>query len=139
MKRPYYGVVHNRPPQQRRQERWRAILQHGSGLAIEKELKYSYMAHNWNAARWHFLPYITCGQVIPILNLKALEDRINKKFPNFLNRMSFPRPLYRSVQDGTRTLHVHATKGDNRVAGRYIDDSVQITVFACSADGSRQQ
>ena len=97
------------------------------------------MAHNGGAAKWHFLPYITFGQVIPILKLKALEDRIIKKFPNSLNRMAFPRALYRSVQDGKRTLHVHAKKGDNRVAGRDRDDSVQITVFACSADGSRQQ
>ena len=131
-------MVHNRAPQQRWQEHWRAILKHGSGLATEKELKSSYMAHNGNAAKWHFLPYVTCGQVIPILKLKALEDRIIKKFPNSLNRMAFPRPLYRSVQDGTRSLHIHDKKGDNRVTGRGIDDSVRIAVFACSADDSRQ-
>ena len=60
------------------------------------------MAHNGGGAKWHFLPYITCGQVIPILKLKTLEDRIIKKFPNSLNRMAFSRALvlYRSVQDG---------------------------------------
>ena len=97
------------------------------------------MAHNGGAAKWHFLPYITCGQVIPILKLKALEDRIIKRYPNSLNRMAFPRALYRSVQDGKRTLHVHDKKGDNRVAGRDIDDSVQITVFACNANVSKHQ
>ena len=99
-KRPYYGLVHNREPQQRWQEHWRAILQHGSGMATEREQSYSYMAHRGGAARWHFLPYITCGQVIPILKLKALEDRIIKKFPNSSNRMAFPRALYGFVQDG---------------------------------------
>ena len=97
------------------------------------------MAHNGGAAKWHFLPYITFGQVIPILKLKALEDRIIKKFPNSLNRIAYPKRLYTSVQDGTRALHVHDQKGDNRVAGQDIDDSVQITVFACGADGSKQQ
>ena len=75
------------------------------------------MAHNGNAAKWHFLPYITCGQAIPILKLKALEDRIVKKFPNSLNRTAYPRALYTSVQHVTRALHVHDKKGNNRVAG----------------------
>ena len=90
---------------------------HGSGLVTEKERKCSYMAHTGNDAKWHFLPYITCGQVIPILKLKALEDRTIKKFPSTLNRMAYPRALYTSVQDGTRALHVHDKKGDNSVAG----------------------
>ena len=113
VKRPYYGLVHARAPHKRWQEHWRAILQHGSALATEKELKYSCMDHNVNAAKWHFLPYITCGQVIPILKLKALEDRIIKKFPNSLNRIAYPRALYTSVHDGTRAWHVHAKKRDN--------------------------
>ena len=113
-------------------------------MATETELKCSYTAHNGNAAKCakrHFLPYITFGQVIPILKLNALEDRIIKKFPNSLNRMAYPRALHTSVQDGTRALHdiVHDKKCDNRVAGRDIDDSVQITVWACGADGSTQQ
>ena len=85
-----------------------AILQHGSGIATENELNNSYMAHYGNAARWHFLPYISCGQVIPILKLKALEDRIIKQALSFLNHMSFPRATYTSVQDGTRVLHTCA-------------------------------
>ena len=72
--RPYYGRVHNRAPHKRRQEHLRAILQHGSGLATEKELKCSYMAHNGDAAKWHFLPYITCAQATPMLKLKAYQD-----------------------------------------------------------------
>ena len=141
VKRPYYGMMHNRAPPKRWQVHWRAILQHSSGLATEKELKYSYVAHNGNAAKWHFLPYITCGQVIPILKLKVLEDRIIKTFPNSLNHMAYSGALYTSVQDGTRALHdiVHDKRGDNRVAGRDIDNSVQITVRACGADGSTQQ
>ena len=94
-KRPYYGLVHNRKPQERWQEHWRAILQHGSGMATEREQKYSYMSHNGAAAKWYFLPYITCGQVIPILRLKTLEGRIINQYPNSLNRMAFPRALYK--------------------------------------------
>ena len=120
-------------------EHWRAILQHGSGMATEGAQKYSYMSHNGGAAKWYFLPYITCGQVIPILKLETLDDRIIKNSPNSLNRMAFPRALYKSVQDGKRSLHVHDERRDNRIAGRDIDTSVQITVFACNADGSKQQ
>ena len=77
--------------------------------------------------------------MIPILKLKALEDRIIKTFPNSLNRMVYSRVLYTSVKDGKRALYVHDKKGNNRVAGRDIDSSVQITVWACGADGSTQQ
>ena len=109
-------------------------------MATEKELKYSYMAQHGNAAKWHFLPYITCGQVIPILKLKALKDMDIKKFPNSLNRITYPRATHTSVQDGTRVLHVHDKRSDNRVAGkRDIDGSVQTAVWACGADGSTQQ
>ena len=97
------------------------------------------MAHTVNAEKWHFLPYITCGQVIAILKLKALEDRIIKKFPNSLYRITYPRALYTSVQDGSRALHVRDKKGDNRVAGQGINGSVQIPVFGCGVDGSTQQ
>ena len=61
VKRPYYGMVHNREPHQRWQKHWRAILQHGSGMATEKGLSYSHMSQNGSAARWHFVPYISCG------------------------------------------------------------------------------
>ena len=109
-------------------------------MATEKELKYSYVAHNGNAAKWHFLPYITCGQVISIPKLQALENRIIKKSPNSLNCMTYPRATCTSVQDGTRALHVHDKRSDSRVAGkRDIDHSVQIAVWACGADGSTQQ
>ena len=108
-------------------------------MTIERGQNYSYMAHNGGAAKWYFLPYITCGQVTPILKLKTLEDRIIKLYPNSLNRMRFPRALSKSVQDGKRCLHVHAGSRDNRIAGRDIDTRVQMTVFACNADGSKQQ
>ena len=79
------------------------------------------MAYNGNAAKWHFLTYITCGHVIPIPKLKALEGRVVKKFPDSLNRIAYPRATYTSVQDGTRVLHVHDRRSDNRVAWRDID------------------
>ena len=138
-KRPYYGMVHNRAPHQRWQEHWRAILQHGSGMAIEKEQKYMFMSQHGGAAKWHFLPYITCGQVIPVLKLKTLESRIIGMYPNSLNRMKFPRALHSSVQVGKRSLHVHDRGRDNRIAGRGNDTSVQMTVYACNADGSSKQ
>ena len=138
-KRPYYGMVHNRAPHGRWQEHWRAILQHGSGIAIEKEQKYSFMSHNGGAAKWHFLPYITCGQVIPILKLKTLEARIIGMYPNSLNRMGHPRALHISVQEGKRSLHVHDRSRDNRIAGRDNDTSVQLIFFACNADGRTKQ
>ena len=56
-------------------------------------------------------------QVIPIVKLNTVEDRIIKQYPNSLNRMSFPRALHKSVQDGKRSLHVHAGSIDNRIAG----------------------
>jgi hypothetical protein len=138
-KRPYYGMVHNRAPHQRCQEHWRAILQHGSGMAVEKEQKYMFMSQHGGAAKWHFLPYITCGQVIPVLKLKTLESRIIGMYPNSLNRMKFPRALHSSVQVGKRSLHVHDRSRDNRIAGRGNDTGVQMTVFACNADGSSKQ
>ena len=138
-KRPYYGLVHNRAPHGRWQEHWRAILQHGSGMAIAKEQNYSSMSHNGGAATWHCLPYITRGQVIPIQKLKNLEARIIKLYPNSLNRIGFPKALYKSVQDGKISLHVHDGSRDNRITGRGADTSVQITVFACNDDGSSMQ
>ena len=57
VRRPYYGMVHNREPHRRWQEHRKAVLRHSSGMATEKELKYSFMAQHGNAAKWHFLPY----------------------------------------------------------------------------------
>ena len=37
VRRPYCGMLHNRKPHQRWQEHWRATIQHGSGMATEKE------------------------------------------------------------------------------------------------------
>ena len=85
------------------------------------------------------LHYLWTGLVIPIQKLKVLEDRIIRLYPNSLNRMGFPTPLYKSVQDGKITLHVHDGSRDNRIAGRDNDTSVQMTVFACNADGSSKQ
>ena len=101
VRRPYYGVVHNREPHRRSQEHWRADHQHGSGMATERELKYSYMAKTGNAARWYSIPYISCGQVVSVQKLKALESGIIQQFPNSLNQMRHPMAFFTSVADGS--------------------------------------
>ena len=65
--------------------------------------------------------------MIPILKLKALENRIIKTFPNALNRMDYFRSLYTSVQDGNGALHAHDKKCDSRV-GRWRGET-SITVY----------
>ena len=46
MKRTYYGMVHERTPHERRQEHWRAVLQHTAGLASETDRRYEYSKHS---------------------------------------------------------------------------------------------
>ena len=77
-----------------------------------------------------------CGQVIPIPKLKALEDRVIKKFPNSLNRVAYRRATYTSVQGGTGVLHVHDKRSTGWQGETSMHGSVQITVWACGADGS---
>ena len=87
-KRPYCGMVHNREPRRRWQEHWRAILQHASGMATEKEFKCAYMSQHRSAVRWRLLPYISCGQVIAVQKLQALEHAVIVQYPNSLNRIA---------------------------------------------------
>ena len=47
VKRPYYGMVHNREPHQRWQEHLRATIQHGSGMATEKEQNILIYVSKW--------------------------------------------------------------------------------------------
>ena len=45
-KRPYYGLVEAHAPHERWVGHWRAIRQHQTGLATNREEKYAYMAAN---------------------------------------------------------------------------------------------
>ena len=60
-------------------------MQHGAGIASEKEMKYTFMASHGGAASWFFLPYISCGQVMPLHRLRDLEGKIISLYPNSLN------------------------------------------------------
>ena len=154
--RPYYGMVHNREPRQRWQElkHWRAVLQHGSGMATEKELNCSYMALHGNAARWHFLPYISCGQDQPCDCSAEAENSqaggcSHQAVPKFSESIEAPyRALCTSVADGKRQPHLHDKKtGDMNTGKRDNDSSVHnvIKVWGplwacrCGADGSPLQ
>jgi hypothetical protein len=102
VKRAYYGMVHERSPHERWQEHWRAVMQHSANLASETERKYAFMARHGGAASWLFLPYISCGQVIPRHRLHSLEQKIIGLYPNSLNRMRHSGSLYKAVPTGGR-------------------------------------
>ena len=74
--------------------------QHFANLASEIELKYAFMARHGGAASWLFLPYISCGQVIPRHRLHGLEQKIIGLYPNSLNRMRHSGSLYKGVPMG---------------------------------------
>ena len=97
VKRAYYGMVHERTPHERRQEHWRAVLQHTAGLASGTERKFEYMACHGGAASWLFLPYISYGQVIPHHRLQSLAQKIIGLYPNSLNRMRHSGSPYKAV------------------------------------------
>ena len=100
VKRAYYGMVHERSPHERWQEHWRAVMQHSAGIASEKEMKYTFMASHGGAASWLFLPYISCGQVIPLHRLRDLEGKVISLYPNSLNRMRHSASLCKAVPNG---------------------------------------
>ena len=115
-------------------------------MATEKELKYSFTAHHGGAAKWHFLPYISCGQVIAVQKLKALVHAVIVQYPNSLNRLSHSRSLAKSVADDQREAHLHGeahlhdqNTGDRDVGNRGNDDSVHIKVWGAGADDSSLQ
>ena len=101
------------------------------------------MSQHGSAARWHFLPYISCRRVIAVQKLKALVNAVIAQHPNSLNRLSHPRALATTVAGGQREAHLHDwDKGDrNSNAGmRGNDNSVHINVSrAAEADGSPLQ
>ena len=88
VKRAYYGMVHERPPHERWQEHWRAVLQHSAGIVRETEREYEYMARHGGAASWLFLSYISCGQVIDRHRLQNLEQKIIGLYPNSLSEQN---------------------------------------------------
>ena len=55
------------------------------------------MARHDGAASWLFLPYVSCGQVIPRHRLQALEQKTIGLYPNSLNRVRHPSSLYEAV------------------------------------------
>ena len=65
-KRPYYGLAEARAPHERWVEHWRAIRQHQTGLAVNREEKYAHMAANGGISQWFFLPYVSCGSSYPM-------------------------------------------------------------------------
>ena len=75
-------------------------MQHSAGLASEMERKYESMARHGGAASWLFLPYISCGQVIPCHRLHSLELKIISLYPNSLNRMRHSGSPYQAVPIG---------------------------------------
>ena len=58
------------------------------------------MARRGGAASWLFLPYISCGQVVPRHRMQDLEQIIIGLYPNSLNRMRHRRSLYEAVPKG---------------------------------------
>ena len=100
VKRAYYGMVHERAPDERWQEHWRAVMQHSAGFASETKRNFECMARHGGAASWLFLPYISCGQVIPRHRLHSLELKIIRLYPNSLNRMRYSGSPYKAVPVG---------------------------------------
>ena len=88
-------------------------------MATEKELTYSYMtlSQHGSSARWYFFPYISCGRVIAVQKLKALEHAVIVQHSNSLNRLSHPRALATTVADGQRAAHLHDWDTGVRKAG----------------------
>ena len=60
------------------------------------------MARHGGDALWlfKFLPYISCGQVIPRHRLHGLEQKIVGLYPNSLNRMRHSGSPYKAVPIG---------------------------------------
>ena len=84
--RSYYGLVEARAPHERWVEHWRAIRQHQTGLAVNREEKYANMAASGGISQWFFLPYVSCGKQIELNRLQQLDQSIIRRFPNALNK-----------------------------------------------------
>ena len=88
--RSYYGLVEARAPHERWVEHRRAIRQHQTGLATNREEKYAYMAADGGIRKWPFLPYVSCGTQIELSNLQQLEQSVIRRFPDALNKCRHP-------------------------------------------------
>ena len=86
LKWPYYGLVEACAPHEQWVEHWRAIRQHQTGLAMNREEKYVYMAANGGISQWFFLPYVLHGTPIELNRLQQLEQSVIQWFPNALNK-----------------------------------------------------
>ena len=137
-KRAYYGMVHERSPHERWQEHWRAVMQHGAGIATEAEKKYTYMASHGGAASWFFLPYISCGQVMPLHRLRDLEGKIIALYPNSLNRLRHSASLYKAVPYGGQAPVSVSKASDVQGRRKPGNSRVEMRVQAATADGAIQ-
>ena len=92
------------------------------------------------AASWLFLPYISCGQVIPRHRLHSLEQKIIGLYPNSLNRMRHSGSLYKAVPTGGRAP-VGVSEADDaqvRQKTKPGKSRVEMQVQAADADGAVQ-
>ena len=81
---------------------WSADLSHMQSWLTDADTLWvgEYMARHGGAASWLFLPYISCGQVIPRHRLHRLELKIIGLYPNSLNRMRHSGSPYKAVPAG---------------------------------------
>ena len=113
-------------------------MQHSAGLASEVEMKCTFVACHGGAASWLFLPYISCGQVIPRHRLQDLEGKIISLYPNSLNRMRHSASLYKAVPNGGRAPVSVSEAGDVRGRRKPGNSRVEMRVQAATADGAIQ-
>ena len=113
-------------------------MQHSANLASEVEVKYTFMARHGGAASWLFLPYISCGQVIPRHRLHSLEQKIIGLYPNSLNRMRHSGSLYKAVPTGGQAPVCVSEADDVQVRRKTKPGKsrVEMRVQAADADGA---
>ena len=104
-------------------EHWRAIRQHQTGLAVNREEKYAYMAANGGINEWFFLPYVSCGKQIELNRLQQLEQTIIRRFPNALNKCSHPASTHRVLQSSV-DLDKHEKDTARKADRKGYDDSM---------------
>ena len=85
--RPYIGMVQDRDPWLRFTEHWIKIADHQAGISDPREAKYSYMASQGGADRWHFLPLVVSSMVLSRRDLHRLERHVWSRYPTRLNGM----------------------------------------------------
>ena len=95
------------------------------------------MARHGGAASWLFLPYISCGQVIPRHRLQSLEQKIIGLCPNSLNRMRHSGSPYKAVPIGGQAFVWVGVVNDVQ-ARRNTPSSckVEMRVQSAGADGA---